>query len=113
MEDAIHIINADGTGLHPLSDGTHTDFNQTLTRDGTNTPIWNRKNPKTGGYVVMASKGAKPGEEFLLTRKGTSYLGLHVPDGWPDFGTSQSSWSSDGLLPDDPRRKGHASVRTY
>ena len=68
---AIHIINADGTGLHPLSDGTHTDFNQTWTRDGTNTPIWNRKNPKTGGYVVMASKvGAKPGEEFPLTRKG-------------------------------------------
>ena len=26
---AIHIINADGTGLHQLTDGTHTDFNQT------------------------------------------------------------------------------------
>ncbi|MEM7475113.1 MAG: hypothetical protein AAF483_08990 [Planctomycetota bacterium] len=65
---AIHIINADGTGLHQLSDGTHTDFNQTWTRDGTNTPIWNRKNPKTSGYMVMASKvGAKPGEEFPLT----------------------------------------------
>ena len=53
---AIHVINADGTGLHQLSDGTHTDFNQTWTRDGTNTPIWNRKNPQTGGYQVMASK---------------------------------------------------------
>ena len=68
---AIHIINADGTGLHQLTDGTHTDFNQTWTRDGSNTPIWNRKNPKTGGYVVMASKvGAKPGQEFPLTDKG-------------------------------------------
>ena len=68
---AIHIINADGTGLHQLTGGTHTDFNQTWTRDGSNTPIWNRKNPKTGGYVVMASKvGAKPGEEFPLTDKG-------------------------------------------
>lgn len=67
---AIHIINADGTGLHQLTDGTHTDFNQTWTRDGTNTPIWNRKTPKTGGYVVMASRvGAKPGEEIPLTSK--------------------------------------------
>ncbi|MGI9497223.1 MAG: hypothetical protein ACR2NK_14285, partial [Mariniblastus sp.] len=70
---AIHIINADGTGLHQLTDGTHTDFNQTWTRDGKNTPIWNRKNPKTGGYVVMAGKiGAKPGEEIPLTDKGHS-----------------------------------------
>jgi hypothetical protein len=65
---AIHIINVDGSGLHRLSDGTHTDFNQTWTRDGTNTPIWNRKNPKTGGYCVMASKvGARPGDEIALT----------------------------------------------
>ncbi len=65
---AIHIIKVDGTGLHPLTDGTHTDFNQTWTRDGTNTPIWNRRNPNTGGYQVMASKvGGKPGEEFALT----------------------------------------------
>ncbi|MEO0414726.1 MAG: hypothetical protein AAF226_07220 [Verrucomicrobiota bacterium] len=65
---AIHIIHADGTGLHQLSDGTHTDFNQTWTRDGSNVPIWNRKNPKSGGYRVMASKvGAKPGEEYPLT----------------------------------------------
>ncbi len=67
---AIHIINADGSGLHQLTDGTHTDFNQTWTRDGTNTPIWNRKNPETGGYQVMASKvGAKPGDEYPLTPK--------------------------------------------
>ena len=65
----IHIINVDGTGLHPLTDGTHTDFNQTWTRDGTNTPIWNRRNPG-GGFCVMASKvGAKPGKEFPLTDK--------------------------------------------
>jgi len=70
---AIHIINADGTGLHQLTDGTHTDFNQTWTRDGSNTPIWNRRNPKSSGYVVMASRvGAKLGEEFPLTDKGYS-----------------------------------------
>jgi len=66
----IHIINVDGTGLHALTDGTHTDFNQTWTRDGTNTPIWNRKNPATGGFQVMASKvGNKPGQEIALTDK--------------------------------------------
>ena len=66
----ICIINVDGTGFHRLTDGTHTDFNQTWTRDGTNTPIWNRKNPETGSFYVMKSKvGAKPGEEVPLTDK--------------------------------------------
>ena len=67
---AIHIINVDGTGLHPLTDGTHTDFNQTWTRDGSNTPIWNRKNPETGRFYVMQSKvGNTPGQEVALTDK--------------------------------------------
>ena len=66
----MHIINVDGTGLHPLTDGTHTDFNQTWTRDGTNTPIWNRKHPDRVRFQVMASKvGNKPGQEIALTDK--------------------------------------------
>src|SRR5262245_37996622 len=40
---AMCIIKADGTGFHQLSDGTFTDFNPTWTRDGKNTPVWNRK----------------------------------------------------------------------
>lgn len=65
---AICIINIDGSGFHLLTDGTHTDFNQTWTRDGTNTPIWNRKHPNKNSYQVMASKiGGKPGEEVALT----------------------------------------------
>ena len=65
---AICIIKTDGTGFHQLTDGTHTDFNQTWTRDGNNTPIWNRKNPKTRGYFVMSGKvNGKPGEEIALT----------------------------------------------
>lgn len=68
---AICIINADGTGFHQITDGTHTDFNQTWTRDGTNTPIWNRRKPSGAGYTVMASKiGGKPGEEVALSGKG-------------------------------------------
>ncbi len=64
----IHVINVDGTGLHPLSDGTHTDFNQTWTRNGTNTPIWNRRHPDKVSFQVMASKVAnKPGQEIALT----------------------------------------------
>ena len=42
---ALCIINTDGTGFHQLSDGTFTDFNPTWTRDGTNTPVWNRNLP--------------------------------------------------------------------
>ena len=69
---AICIINADGTGFHQITDATQTNFNQTWTRDGKNTPIWNRKNPKGGGYHVMAGKiGGKPGEEIALTGKAT------------------------------------------
>ncbi len=65
---AICIVSIDGTGFHQITDGTHTDFNQTWTRDGNNTPIWNRRNPETGGYQVMAGKiGGKPGEEIALT----------------------------------------------
>ena len=67
---AICIINADGTGFHQITDATQTNFNQTWTRDGKNTPIWNRKNPKGGGYHVMAGKiGGRPGEEVALTGK--------------------------------------------
>jgi Tol biopolymer transport system component len=67
-KSAIFVINVDGSGFHALSDGTLTDFNPTWTRDGQNTPIWNRKNEKTGGYSVMQSKvGGKPGQEVALT----------------------------------------------
>jgi len=66
----ICIINVDGTGFHAITDGTHTDFNQTWTRDGSNTPIWNRKNPQRGSFIVMQSAvGTEPGEEIALTDK--------------------------------------------
>ncbi len=65
---AISIIGSDGSDLHHLSDGTKTDFNPTWTRDGLNTPIWNRKNDKKGSFYVMQGKvGGKPGEEIQLT----------------------------------------------
>ena len=67
-KSAIFVINVDGTGFHQLSDGTRTDFNPTWTRDGLNTPIWNRKNDRRGGFIVMQSEvGGKPGEEVALT----------------------------------------------
>lgn len=65
---AMCIINTDGSGFHQLSDGTMTDFNPTWTRDGKNTPVWNRKVPGKLSYHIMASKiGGKPGEEIQLT----------------------------------------------
>jgi hypothetical protein len=58
----------DGSGFHLLTDGTRTDFNPTWTRDGKNTPLWNRKNDKTGGFIVMQGKvGGKPGDEVAIT----------------------------------------------
>jgi Tol biopolymer transport system component len=77
------IINADGSGFHALSDGTHTDFNPTWTRDGKNTPVWNRKRGKKGGYQIMAGKiGGKPGEEIALTGEDYSaWVHSAVSDG--------------------------------
>jgi Tol biopolymer transport system component len=67
-KSAIFVINVDGTGFHQLSDGTRTDFNPTWTRDGLNTPIWNRKNDtKTGFHVVESKVGGAPGEEIAIT----------------------------------------------
>ena len=64
---AICVVNVDGTGFHKLTDGTHTDFNPTWTRDGSNLPIFNRQK-KTGGYVVMQSKaGNRPGDEVAIS----------------------------------------------
>jgi len=62
------VIKVDGTGFQQLTDDTHTNFNPTWTRDGTNTPIWNRRNLKTGGFIVMKSKvGNRPGQEVAIT----------------------------------------------
>ena len=68
---AICIINADGTGFHQITDAKKTNFNQTWTRDGSNRPIWNRRNPSGKGYHVMISNiDAKPGDETALTSDG-------------------------------------------
>lgn len=68
---AIFVIGADGSAQHFLSDGSHTDFNPTWTRDGSNTPVWNRKNPSGGGYhVVKGRVGGRPGEEVALSDAG-------------------------------------------
>ena len=70
-KSTIFIINVDGTGFHQLTDGTRTDFNPTWTRDGRNTPIWNRKNDKTGGFFVMQGRvGGQPGQEVAITDEG-------------------------------------------
>ena len=76
---AIFVINVDGTGFHQLTDGTRTDFNPTWTRDGRNTPIWNRKNDESGGFYVM--QGKVGGNQGKRSRSPTrvSHLGLLVP----------------------------------
>jgi Tol biopolymer transport system component len=63
---AICVVNVDGTGFLQLTDGEHTDFNPTWTRDGSNLPIFNRQTAR--GYVVMRSKpGASPGDEVAIS----------------------------------------------
>lgn len=67
---AICVVKADGSGFRKLTDGTHTDFNPTWTRDGSNLVVLNRQNPETKGYYVMMAKAdAEPGEEYVVSDK--------------------------------------------
>jgi hypothetical protein len=73
---AICIINVDGTGFHQLTDAAVANFNPTWTRDGLNTPIWNRKNSRTRSFFVMQSKiGGQPGE---CRRRRTATIGIRT-----------------------------------
>lgn len=61
-------------GLHQLTDGAHTDFDQARTRDGMNTRIWNKWNHKTRVFMVMSGKvHTRAGETFHLTLTNDSH----------------------------------------
>jgi len=77
------VIKTDGTDLQELTDDTHTNFNPTWTRDGTNRPVWNRKNEETGGYIVMWSKvGNKPSQEVAISdRRYHTWVHTCLTDG--------------------------------
>lgn len=65
---AICTIKTDGTGFRQLTDGTHTDFNPTWTRDGKNLILLNRQNKVTRGYVVMFTQSdARAGDEYAVS----------------------------------------------
>lgn len=65
---AICVVKVDGTGFRKLTDGSHTDFNPTWTRDGSNLVVLNRQNRKTGGYFVMFTKhDSGPGDEYTVS----------------------------------------------
>lgn len=65
-QDAICVINTDGTGFRELTDGTFHDYNPTWMRDGTNRIIFNRySNGRTKVYIT--SPDNNPGEEQLIS----------------------------------------------
>lgn len=64
---AICVVNVDGTGFHKLTDGTHTDFNPTWTRDGSNLAVLNRQKPNRGYIVMLAKPNGQPGEEYAVS----------------------------------------------
>jgi Tol biopolymer transport system component len=65
---AIHVIKTSGKGLTRLTDGTHTDFNPTWTRDGQGRVVWNRKRPGRNSYCVMTTRRTnQPGQERTVT----------------------------------------------
>ena len=65
---AICVVKTDGTGFRKLTDGTHTDFNPTWTRDGSNLAVLNRQKPTGGGYIVMLARpDGQPGDEYAVS----------------------------------------------
>ena len=106
---AICVVKADGTGFRRLTDGTQTDFNPTWTRDGSNLAVFNRQNPKTGGYIVMLAKpDGRPGEEYAVsdTRHHT-YAYSCLEDGRM-FVSSSRQPSKGGYFLMKPDREGNA-----
>ncbi|MHC4592061.1 MAG: ankyrin repeat domain-containing protein [Planctomycetota bacterium] len=72
---AICVVHADGTGFRKLTDGTHTDFNPTWTRDGTEKAVFNRRDPGSGSFSIhMTTAEANPGDEHVVSdRRFSSY----------------------------------------
>ena len=57
-----------------LTDGAHTDFAQTWTRDGTNTRIWHKRDIKTRNDIVMSGPvNSLPGESYAVPLTDKSY----------------------------------------
>ena len=106
---AICVVKADGTGFRKLTDGTHTDFNPTWTRDEANLVVFNRRNIKTGGYTVMLTRpDARPGDEYAVsdTRIHT-YAYSCVEDGRMLVSSSRQP-SKGGYFLMTPDREGRA-----
>ena len=68
---AICTIKTDGTGFRQLTDRTHTDFNPTWTRDGTNLIVLNRQGKRDNGtrsrVVMFTRSDASPGDEYAVS----------------------------------------------
>ena len=65
---AICVINSDGTGFRQLTDGSHSDFNPTWTRDGTDRIVFSRyysQEKRSEIYVTTAD--AKRDDEQLVS----------------------------------------------
>lgn len=80
-EDAICVINTDGTGYKEVTDGRHHDYNPTWMRDGSNRIIFNRyKNGRSRVYITTPD--ANHGEEQLISDpKKSEYAHSALKDG--------------------------------
>ncbi len=106
---AICVVKTDGTGFRMLTDGTHTDFNPTWTRDGSNLVVLNRQNPETRGYVVIqAEPDGKPGDEYVVSDpRHHTYAYSCLEDGRM-FVSSSYRPSKGGYFLMTPSREGKA-----
>ena len=111
---AICVIKADGTGFRRLTDGMHTDFNPTWTRDGSNLAVLNRQKPKGGGYVVMLARpDGEPGQEYVVSDASYhTYAYSCLKDGRMLVSSSRRP-SKSGYFLMTPRTRGCGEVRAY
>ena len=111
---AICIINVDGTGFQQLTDGTHTDFNQTWTRDGSEHAHLEPQEHGDRRLLRDAKQGGQqPRSGGRPHRQEIPHVGLHMPHGRPDSRAVRTPRARLRLFLDDSPCRRRASLRTH
>ena len=80
---AICVINSDGTGFRALTDGSHSDFNPTWTRDGKNRIVFSRyhSREKRSEIYVTTADAARGDEQRVSDPAHSEYAFSCLQDG--------------------------------
>jgi hypothetical protein len=108
---AICVVNPDGSGFRMLTDGAHTDFNPTWSRDGKNRIYFSRRDQAAGRFgAYMTTADANPGDEVAVSDKASSAYVLSCLEDGRIFVMGSSPSSRDRYFLLTPDAKGKSNV---